>query len=236
MQGLQDVVVALENMWTLFKAITPKLISAAVILLVGYIIGRLVGAMVSGILRRFLGLDKWVRRKGLMDELYEIRPSSLLAGLVKWYIYLLSMGIAVEELGSGVLADIARVLVNYSPKVLAGFFLMFIGLLVGGMLKKHVLGSALVGKEFFGSLLKFSAVAIFTIAALSTMGMDVSLLIHIVVIAVAAIAISVGVAVGVALGLVLKDELRPYIKSILREMFEKRSDNNGEVEDGLYPP
>lgn len=237
MQGLQDVMVALEQLWNLFKAVVPGLISAAIILLVGYVIGRLVGTLISSFLRRFLGLDRWVRKKGLADELYGIRPSSLFAGLVKWYIYLIFIGVAAENIGSGVLADVAKALVEYSPKILAGFLLMFIGLVVGSMMKKQILGSTLAGKEFFGSLLKFSAIAIFTIVALSTMGVDVSLLIQTVIIAVAAIAISVGVAVGIALGLVLKDELRPYVRSALREMLRKQSvDNNGEVEEGLYPP
>ncbi|MDK2384179.1 MAG: hypothetical protein QI199_05155, partial [Candidatus Korarchaeota archaeon] len=110
-------------------------------------------------------------------------------------------------------------------------------LIVGGIVKKHVLGSTLAGKEFFGSLFKFASIAVFTIAALSTVGIDVSLLVQTVVIAVAAITISIGVAVGIALGLVLKDELRPYIKSILREILGKESERkNGEVENGLYPP
>ncbi len=239
MQGLQDVVVALEQLWTLFKATAPKLLSAAVILLVGYVIGRLVGIVISGLLRKFLGLDKWVRRKGLMDELYGISPSGLLAGLVKWYVYLLFIGVAAENLGSGVLADSAKALVEHSPKILAGFFLIFIGLIVGGIVKKHILNSTLAGREFFGSLFKFASVSVFAIAALSTMGIDVSLLVQTVVIAVAAITISVGVAIGIALGLVLKDELRPYIKSLLREILGKESESereNGEVENGLYPP
>ncbi len=237
MQGLQDVVVALEQLWELFRIAVPKLLSAAVILLVGYAVGRIVGMAVGGLLRRFLGLDKWVRRKGFLEELYGLRPSGFLAGLIKWYIYLLFIGIAAENLGSGVLSDSARALVEYSPKLLASLFLMFLGLLAGGMIRRYVLESTLAGKEFFGSLFKFATVAIFSIAALSTAGVDVSLLVQTVVIAVAAVTVSLGVAVGIALGLVLKDELRPYIRSVLREILGgERDGESGEVESGLYPP
>ncbi|MCD6348975.1 MAG: hypothetical protein J7L91_05045 [Candidatus Korarchaeota archaeon] len=237
MQGLQDVIVTLEHLWMLFRATAPKLLSAAVILLVGYVIGRLVDIMISGLLKKFLGLDKWVKKKGVMDELYGISPSGLLAGLVKWYIYLLFIGVAAENLGSGILADSARALVEYSPKILAGFFLMFVGLVAGAIMKRHVMASTIAGKEFFGSLLKFGSVAMFTIVALSTMGVDVSLLIQATIIVIAAVMISIGIAIGIAMGLVLKDELRPYIRSVLREILKGESEReNGKMENGLYPP
>ncbi len=236
MQGLQDIIVALRDLWTTFRVIAPRLLSAGVILLVGYVIGRLIDIVISGFLRKFVGLDKWVKKKGLMEELYGISPSGIIAGLVKWYIYFLFMGIAAENIGSGILTDSARSFVQYSPKILAGIFLIFIGLVVGALMKKQVMSSTIAGKNILGSLLKFGSVFIFSIAALSTIGVEVGLLVEVTVIIIAAVTISIGVAVGIAIGLILKDELRPYIKSALREILKSESEKrNGEVESGLYP-
>jgi len=236
MQGLADIIYTLEYLWRQIQTTVPKLVSAAIILLVGYVVGRLVGIVLTGLLKKFLGLDKWVKKKGLLEELYGISPSGLLAGLVKWYIYLLFIGVAAENIGSGILTDSAKALVEYSPKLLAAVFLVFIGLVVGSIMKKQVIGSTLVGKEAIGSSLKFGSVMLFGIVALSTMGIDVNLLVQTIIVAVAAIMISAGVAIGVATGLVLKDEFRPYIRAILKELLRKEDEKgNGEVEGGLYP-
>ncbi len=236
MQGLQDIIVVLRELWLTFRVTIPKILSAGIILLVGYVIGRLTDMLIGGFLKKFIGLDKWVKKKGLMEELYGISPSGVIAGLIKWYIYFLFIGIAAENMGSGILADSVRSFVQYSPKLLAGIFLIFIGLVVGALLKKQVMSSTVTGKGIVGSILKFGSVFVFTIVALSTMGIEVSLLVEITVIIVAAITISIGVALGIAVGLVLKDELRPYIKSALKEMLKGESERkNGEVENGLYP-
>ncbi len=236
MQGLQDIIVALKDLWLELRVTAPRLLSAGVILLIGYVIGRLAGMLISGFLRKFVGLDKWVKKKGLMEELYGISPSGIIAGLVKWYIYFLFIGVAAENIGSGILTNSARSFVQYSPKLLAGVFLIFIGLIVGALMKKQIMSSTVAGKNILGSILKFGSVFVFTIVALSTMGVEVSLLVEITVIIIAAITISIGVAIGIALGLVLKDELRPYIKSALKEILEGESEKrNGEVENGLYP-
>ncbi|RLG41423.1 MAG: hypothetical protein DRN78_04280, partial [Thermoproteota archaeon] len=150
MQGLADIIYTLEYLWRQIQTTVPKLVSAAIILLVGYVVGRLVGIVLTGLLKKFLGLDKWVKKKGLLEEIYGISPSGLLAGLVKWYIYLLFIGVAAENIGSGILTDSAKALVEYSPKLLAAVFLVFIGLVVGSIMKKQVIGSTLVGKEAIG--------------------------------------------------------------------------------------
>ncbi len=236
MQGLQGIMVALRGLWLAFRVIAPRLLSAGIILLVGYAIGRLADILISGLLRKFIGLDKWVRKKGLMRELYGISPSRVIAGLVKWYIYFLFMGISAENIGSGFLMDSTRSFVRYSPRILASIFLIFIGLVVGALMKKQVMSSAVAGKSILGSLLKFGNMFVFTVFALSAMGVEAGLLVEITVIAVASVTILIGVAVGIAVGLVLKDELRPYIKSALREILEGESEKrNGEVENGLYP-
>lgn len=75
----------LSGMVTSLAEGLPKLIAAALILLVGWVIAVVVAKVVDQILRQ-LKIDKWIKEHGLQQALFGISIEQSAVIAVKWYI------------------------------------------------------------------------------------------------------------------------------------------------------
>jgi hypothetical protein len=208
-----------------FLMLIPGLVGALIILLVGYVVGRLVGSTVRIFLAKILGLDEWLRRKGLADAAYGISLSQFIAGSIKWYIYIVFIGAAVSRLRVGVLTDFMDGLIGYFPRIIAGAVIIFFGLIFGEWVKRRIMESRIIFKDVIGGLAKLGVVFMFLVTSFSTMMIDATPLLWLLTIVVGGVVLTFALALGIGLGLALKDEIRPYVKRLLEELGEGRGED-----------
>jgi hypothetical protein len=214
----------LRRFWVDLVSISPKIVLAGIILVVGYIIGRIVGETIRIFVSRVFGVERWVKQKGLEGVIYNIQISSLLGGLAKWFAYLFFIDAAVSPFGYTELKAFFDGVVNLYPKLVALVAVFLFSIVFGEWLKQQVVGSGFFMSKDIGSLVKFMTVIVIIIIGLEAIGLEVTVLLDVLRIALIGFVGAVSLAMGIALGFALKDEIRPYLKRYLADRLGGREE------------
>ena len=123
----------IERAFVVFFAWLPALIGALVVLILGYIIAKIAGRVVGGLLAR-AGFDRTVMsgQSGEWISRATSSPSDLLGRLVFWAVFLGAVALAVSVLGIDALTDFMGRIFLYLPNVLAAIVIFLVAGLVAG--------------------------------------------------------------------------------------------------------
>ncbi len=192
---------ALENLANSFIAVVPNLLGALVLLLLGWLIGRVVYAVVHKIMRK-LRIDSYFKlEKG--PHLTE-----LLSNIIKWIIYLAFISAAVEVMGVNVLSTYFEDLLQFIMGLLGGIIVILVAYLIARYIQKHIKG---MKTEYSNALSQIIFLFVMIIAV--SIAFDVAnipnFLINAIIIIIVA---SVGLGLAIALGLGLKETVAKLAK------------------------
>jgi hypothetical protein len=125
----------LENGFTAIFSFIPELIAALLILVIGYIVAKVVGGLLSRLLAR-AGLDRTATSgsTGRWVSKLTTRPSHLLGRIAFWALFLGAISLAVTALGINALTDFVGAIFAYLPNVIAALLIFLIaGALAGAV-------------------------------------------------------------------------------------------------------
>ena len=168
----------------------PNLAAALVILLVGWIVAKVVAAVVEKVLG-VVKLDMAAEKAGLNDILAkgDVKKSfsEILASIVYWLIVLVVIATAVQPLRLTVASTLISRLIDYIPSLIAAIFV----LIFGGLLS-----------SFGGSIVQ-TAAGNAKIRHAKTLGQTVRVIILILSITVALEQLRIGLVIGLAVNILL---------------------------------
>jgi len=194
-----------------------NLIPAIIVLLVGYIIGKVVGIVIEKICIA-VKTDKYVRLKGL-------KLSYLLKLAGEWTVYLVSLMEATSErfLNVPAISNFVKTIVYFIPNAVGAAIIVIVGYVLGNFFEKQIKASEGMYKDIVGKVVNFFTVYVAIALALPFLGINPSLVNNILLIIVG----SFGLGIAIALGLGLKDivarEAEKYIGEVKRKETRKRS-------------
>jgi len=200
----------------------PNLIGALGILLLGWLGGLLVRWV---ILRFGTGLDALMaslyRRTGRPPIRTRWNISRLVATLVFWIVLLLAFTGASDTLGLSALAQWLRNLAFYLPRLLIGGLTLFLGYALGGLVRDLVAAAGqtygVKYTEYLGQLVSGLIIVLALLLALDQLGLDVTLLANLLVLAAAALFASVALAFGLGAGDAVRNILSAhYVRKLYR--------------------
>lgn len=185
----------------------PRLIGAVVILLIGWIVGRLAGRVVRRIADG-VEIDRMVLETPLGRMLggTERAVSGAFGKLAKWFVYALAILAAANALAIATLSEWIATAVSYLPAFIAGLLVIVLGFVIadfiGDVIERTRAATETAYTSWFANgvrvFLYFTAIVI----GLDTMGIDVSIL-YVFARALAwglAAAIAIGAGVSIGLG------------------------------------
>lgn len=187
---------------TLFAAI-PRIIGFAVVLIIGWIISSLLARGVQALLHavkfndlaRRAGLADFVHKMGVKDD-----SSAVLAGIVKWFVRLITLVVAFDTLGLPAVSNVLQQLLLWLPNLVVALVVLVIGGLAAKALSQLVRGaSAEAGFTNPDMLAAVTRVAVwgFTIVvAVNQLGIATALINTLLVGIVGALALAFGLAFG----------------------------------------
>jgi hypothetical protein len=187
---------------TLFAAI-PRIIGFAVVLIIGWIISSLLARGVQALLHavkfndlaRRAGLADFVHKMGVKDD-----SSAVLAGIVKWFVRLITLVVAFDTLGLPAVSNVLQQLLLWLPNLVVALVVLVIGGLAAKALSQLVRGaSAEAGFTNPDMLAAVTRVAVwgFTIVvAVNQLGIATTLINTLLVGLVGALALAFGLAFG----------------------------------------
>jgi hypothetical protein len=222
---LQDWTSAVANSWTTiwdrFVNFLPSLIGAAIIIVVGWIVGIIVAILIDRLFR-IIGLQTLFEKAKVEDILkkgnIEKDATSLLAAVGKWIIYLVAFIAAANVLKLPDVADFLDRILAYIPQAVAGGLILLLGLIVAHFLSNVVKGSLLAAglgmADTVAIIIRYSVIIFALLAALAQLGIA-SALINTLFIGVVAF---LAIAGGLSFGLGGKDAAQDFIEKVKKEL------------------
>lgn len=121
--------------------IVPSLLTALIVFLLGLILAKILRRIIGELLIKS-GVDKLADRLNEIDLIanteLDIKPSSLISGIVYYLVLFVFIIAAVDVLGMEVISDLMTDIINYIPKAISAFFVFLIGILFCDLIKKMV--------------------------------------------------------------------------------------------------
>ncbi len=191
-------------------AATPKIITAVIILIIGWAVGRGLGAVISRILDK-AGVDDALRKTsiGRAIEKSGISIPKFFDVLIRVFIYLIAVFAAVNVLEIEFLTRYMQMVVEYLPSFIAGVFILIFGLMASDFVGDAIRAIGREAKiEYAGMaslLVRGIMYLVVIIIGLSTMRIDVSILYTIITALSWGLAGAVAIGGGIAIGFGLRD-------------------------------
>jgi small-conductance mechanosensitive channel len=183
----------------------PRLVNGLVILLLGYIISALVRWILRLVLRS-IGLDQLAERAGINNAMsgFGVRASlsEMLAQVTFFFLLLTFAASAINLMGLTALADLLQSVLHFIPRAISAAILVIFGSMLARFLGNAIIAVAdnvnITYGKALGKLIEYAIVAFVVVLAISTLGVDTSILTtsFTIIIAAAGLAIALTFASG----------------------------------------
>jgi len=179
----------------------PNLIGALAIFLIGFLVARLIRVLVPRLIKKLPTIILNQRIRTRVSNYIDEKPiSKVIAGILYWILIFFFLTIATETLGLPVVTTWLSGIGGYLPKILSAFLIGVIGVM-GGMILRDVTATAATsaGIEYgnvLGKLVQISVILVTILIGMDQIGIDITLLINVVVITLAAVLFGGALAFG----------------------------------------
>jgi hypothetical protein len=185
------------------------LISASIII-IGYFIGKLIALILKIILKKVLGLDKWLHDKQIMTT-YSL--TDLIVNIVKFFIYFYFIGFSFYIIPY--ISNIGILIFDILNNLLTIIVVMIISYAMTEFILRSFLYPAIQNFKYVNFILgsiRFIVLFFILVLTLSYLNLLSPVLFYMFIILFGGIITSISIAIGIALGDVLKEKIRDIIK------------------------
>lgn len=212
------------QIWEKIAAVTPNVLAAITLLIVGHFIGKFLSMAISRLLQR-IGLDRLGEKAGLSDMAersgLNMTVSGIFGKILYWLIFLTFIISAADALGLGRVSATIDDFVMYLPKVIGAFLVLVIGLFGAQVVRSIVeaaLGSINLGYEKAVGGLVYAIIVIVVVSlSIGQLEVETALLNQVISILLMACA----AAVALAMGLGTRDVAGNIVAGVYaRDLFE----------------
>src|SRR3954447_15610862 len=214
----------LQDALSTFFSYIPQLIGAIVILVIGYVIARILRAIVGRVLKG-IGFDRWMERGGIKQFLDRAEtnqtPHSILGKLVFWFVFIIAITMAADALGIPQVSAVLAQLIAYIPNIIAAILILILAALLGNFLSSIVRGAT--GSDLLASIAQYAIIVYAVFAAITQLGIAVELTAPTFLIVLGAVAL----AAAIAFGLGGREVARDVIEKAYNRPQEMTSDTGG---------
>jgi small-conductance mechanosensitive channel len=187
----------------LWESLIIGLILAIVILIVGYIVAKVVKWLLVKSMKR-VKVDDFFRDTGLLESLRSVGFTGvpeLLGLLVFWFIFLVFVALALEQLAFQQVTELVGLIVEYLPRVIGAALIILAGLWLGTWSASRIKEPAEevdlpITSDTLGSIVKWVVVFIAVVLALGLLGVDTTILVTTFVILIGAIGLALAISFG----------------------------------------
>ncbi|MBT8399200.1 MAG: mechanosensitive ion channel [Rhodothermia bacterium] len=197
--SIDAVTAPASEMLDMILAAIPQILAAAVVLIIAYVIGKLVGGLVSNVLSG-IGFNGFLSRIGLWNDNGESgrkTPSDLVGALVMVAILLFAAIESANLLGFGTLTALISDFMVFAGQVLVGLVIFALGLYVAKLARSAIDGSGMAHAAIVATAAQVAIVVFVGAMALRQMGLANSIINLAFGIVLGAIALAAAIAFGI---------------------------------------
>ncbi|MFH1545423.1 MAG: hypothetical protein ABIE23_05070 [archaeon] len=208
---------ALYSLWDTFVLTIPGLLAAIVLIIIGWIIGKVLKEVVVRIIR-IAKIDEWVEEHKLSAVIGHVPISAIAGTIVKWYVIVLFLAQAVAFIQLKVLENFLTYLWVFIPRVLAAFAFIVMGFLLARYVRNMVEKTAHTHKAIFGLVIEIVIMYVAVVLALMNMGFDVTILLDAFRIALTAFVVIFALIIGIAFAVAFKKDILGFATDIKKQV------------------
>jgi small-conductance mechanosensitive channel len=196
-QAEDTFVQPLQNALSTFLSYLPQLVGAIIILIIGYIVAKVLQAVVTRVLRG-IGFENWMERGGIKQFFDRAQtrqtPTSIIGKLVFWFVFIIAITMAADALGIPQVSAVLGQLIAYIPSIIAAILILILAALLANFVSGIVRGAT--GSDLLASVARYAIIVYAVFAAITELGIAVSLTAPTFLILLGAVALAVALAFG----------------------------------------
>ncbi|BAY82807.1 TM helix repeat-containing protein [Calothrix parasitica NIES-267] len=190
------------NMFTQIFTVLPQIITATVIIFIGYLVGKYVGELITNLLTgiNFNNLPFWL---GLPTQSSELQnnpvnqtPSEIIGIMARIGIILFATVTALDILNLTALTAIAQVIIVIFGSVIVGLLVLAIGLYFANLAFNLIITSGLSQARILAQTARVTIIAFVSTMALQQIGIATDIVNLAFSLSLGAIAVSIALAIG----------------------------------------
>ncbi|PIP86514.1 hypothetical protein COV42_01155 [Candidatus Campbellbacteria bacterium CG11_big_fil_rev_8_21_14_0_20_44_21] len=210
------------DLWSGVIGFLPELIVAAIIFIVGWLIGALFGRAVAQIVRS-LKVDNALKGAGFEGAInragYKLDIGKFIGGLVKWFIIVVFLVAALDVLGlSQVNVFLQQVVLLFLPQVFVAVLILLVSVVIAEAVQHAVVGAAraahMSSANFLGAVSRWAIWVFAILAALFQLGVAAAFVQTL----FTGIVLAISLAVGLSFGLGGQEAAARYIERMKKEV------------------
>lgn len=178
---LDSLTESLLNAGTEIVTYLPRLLTAAVVIIAGWLIARLLKAVMSRVVK---GLDnlwhKYIVRKEFAEVQKRYPPTIVIGEVVFWFLMLLFASLAADVLGLTVFVSWISQVVSFFPVLIAGVVIIVAGTILSSIMRDFVAGAAISAgagqAELLGRVTQVIILLTAIVIGIDQMGIEITFL------------------------------------------------------------
>ena len=171
----------------------PNVLYAAVVLLIGLVLGGFLGKVTKK------ALEKLKADKLFGDNVLKISVSSIGKTVVSWVVYLIFLQQAAVFLNVYVISMIVNDIILFIPNVVGMISVILVAYLFGMYIKDKIIGNAKMYTKLLGDVIFFLVIYIGISTALPLVGINTDLIGQLLLLVVGGLSLGIAVAVGLGM-------------------------------------
>ncbi|HLD96887.1 MAG TPA: hypothetical protein VI934_00930 [Candidatus Nanoarchaeia archaeon] len=203
----------LLRIWQGFYDLIPSMIAGVLVIVFGYILSSLIGALVHMVLNA-LKVDDHLRKARVAHSIGFINLAMLGGALTKWYVFALFLVEAAALFKFGTLSTHLDFLARLLPKVFGAVLLVLGGLIVADLAADKMLHAKRKGVRFASAAVRWVIIISVIITALNQIGLNVSFVSNAVLILFGSIGVGLALAIAIGFSNAFKDESKSIVKYV----------------------
>ena len=192
----------------------PKVVSAIIVLVLGWLIGRAISLLIGNIVEK-MRLEAIFRKVTIGRAILRAgyTPSNFFSMLGKAAVYFLSAMYALNLLSVPFITAIVQLLLEYLSNLACGIIILAVGFIFADWISESVeIGSAsALQSTILSGIVRFMLYFAIITIALAQMKIDITIL----YIFAQAFAWSIAIAIGIAFGWNLKDRIGEWLEKMM---------------------
>src|ERR687893_1071196 len=211
----------LQNALVTFLSYVPQLMGAIIILVIGYIVAKVLQAVITRVLRG-IGFEGWMEKGGIKQFFDRAQtnqtPTSIIGKLVFWFVFIIALTMAAGALGIPQVSEILGQLIAYIPSIIAAILILILAALLANFVSGIVRGAT--GSGLLASIAQYAIIVYAAFAALTQLGIAVQLTANTFLILLGGVALAAALAFGLG------------GRDLARDVLQKAYNRSNEVTTG----
>jgi small-conductance mechanosensitive channel len=193
-----DILQPLQDALSTFLSYLPQLIGAIVILIIGYIVAKVLQAVVGRVLRG-IGFEGWMEKGGIKQFFDRAQtnqtPTSIIGKLIFWFVFIIALTMAADALGIPQVSAVLAQLIAFIPSIIAAILILVLAALLANFVSGIVRGAT--GSGILASVVQYAIIVYAVFAAITELGIAVQLTAPTFLILLGAVALAAAIAFGI---------------------------------------